>query len=256
MKTQTIAPLAFAFALVAPLTSHANLSAYSQNFEDLAHSDSGWGNTALGDDGWVVFANVYTAGGTYLYGYGPFSAPNGSLGFSGIAGGLAGLGGPQQGNQQLVIYSDYSNSSAHGSGQLVDSYVYQYRTVAAGDVGTTWTFRFDAKLYTPDGLAAPSTARAFIETRDPANGYAVTGIQSVDMSAVSATWGTYSLPFTITASAGQMLQFGFSNMATNYAGTGVVYDNVSLAPVPELSTCALMLCGLGLLSLAARRRRQ
>jgi hypothetical protein len=254
MKIQNIAPLAVAIALVAPLTSQANLSAYSQNFETLAPSGSGFGNAALGNDGWLIYANVFTAGGAYLYGYGPYAAPNGNAAFSGITGELAGLGGPQQGNQQLVVYSDYNNNGAHGSGQLVEALVFQQQTVGAGDVGTTWTFRFDARLYAPGGLLAPSTAQAFIKTLDPNNGFQATGFNSVDMSAVSETWGTYSLPLTITAGAGQILQFGFSSKATNYAGSAVTYDNISLTPVPEPTTYALMLAGLGLLGLVAGRR--
>lgn len=249
MNIRTIAPLAALIALVAPLSSHADLTAYSQDFESLPHAEPGWGNDALSSDGWITWVNVFSADGAFLYQYGTNPAPNGTLAFSGID---VGQGGPQQGNQQLAVYSDYSNGSAHGSGEWVESFVYQVRTVSAGDIGTTWIFQFDAKWF---NLAAPSTAQAFIETRDPGNGYQLTASMSIDLSQVPTTWDTYSLPFTITAGAGQILQFGFSNTATNYAGSAIHYDNISLAPVPEPSTHALMLAGLGLLGLAARRRR-
>jgi len=249
MNFRALTPLAVAGLLVAPLASHADLSAYSQDFESLAPAEEGWGNDALSSDGWITWVNVFDAGGSYLYQYGTNPAPNGTLGYSGID---VGQGGPEQGHQQLAIYSDYSNNSAHGSGEWVETVVYEQRTVGAGDVGTTWTFQFDAKWF---NLVAPSTARAFIKTLDPDNGYQESASMSVDMSAVPATWGSYSLPFTITAGAGQVLQFGFSNTATNYAGSAIYYDNVSLAPVPEPSTYALMLAGLGWLGLAARRRR-
>lgn len=252
MEFRTVAPLAVAFALVAPLTSHAALSAYSQDFESLAPATQGGSNDALSNDGWFAFGTVFTAGGSF--GYGPFAAPNGSQHFSGIAGGLFAQGGPQQGAQQLVVYSDYANNSAHGSGQLVRSAVFQQQIVGAADVGTTWTFNFDAKLDSYLGLASPSTALAFIQTLDPNNGFQVTGQSSVDMSTVPATWGTYSLALTITAGAGQILQFGFNNTATNFANSAVAYDNISLSPVPEPSTYSLMFAGLALLSLAVRRR--
>ncbi len=257
MKIRTIAPLAVAFALVVPLTSHAALSAYSQDFESLATAEPGLGNNnALSNDGWLVFGTVFAAGGSPLFGYGPFPAPNGSQAFSGIAGGLFAQGGPQQGTQQLVVYSDYANATAHGNGQLVRSSVFQQQVVGAADVGTTWTFHFDAKLDSFAGLVAPSTALAFIQTLDPNSGFQVTGQSLVDMSAVPSTWGTYSLALTITAGAGQILQFGFGNTATNFANSAVAYDNLSLAPVPEPSTYALMFAGLALLSLAVRRPRQ
>jgi hypothetical protein len=251
MKFQTIPALAVAFVLVAPLRSHAALAGYSQNFETLAPSGTGYGNTALSDNGWLVYANVFRTDGTYDYGYGPFLAPNGDMAFSGIA---IGQGGPQQGDRQLVVYSDYNNGGAHASGELVESLVFQQQTIGAWDVGNTWTLRFDAGRYTPSPLAAPSTAMAFVKTLDPANGYQATGMSWVDMSAVDA-WGTHSLSLTITAGAGQILQFGFANTATNYANSAVVYDNISFAPVPERSTYALMLAGLGLLGLTARRRK-
>lgn len=253
MEIRTIAPLAVAFVLVAPLTSHADLSAYSQDFESLSPATQGGSNDALSNDGWLVYGTVFTADG--LVGYGPFPAPNGSQAFSGIASGLFAQGGPQQGAQQLVVYSDYANTSAHGSGQLVRSAVFQQQIIGAADVGTTWTFSFDAKLDSFLGLAAPSTALAFIQTLDPNNGFQVTGQRLIDMSAVPATWGTYSLALTITAGADQILQFGFDNTATNFANSAVAYDNVSLSPVPEPSTYALTFAGLALLSLAVRRRR-
>jgi PEP-CTERM motif len=200
-----------------------------------------------------VYGTVFTAGGPA--GYGPYPAPNGSRAFSGVAGGLYAQGGPQQGAQQLVVYSDYANTGAHGSGQWVRSAIFQQQVVGAADVGTTWIFNFDAKLDSFLGLAAPSTALAFIQTLDPNNGFQVTGQSLVDMSTVPSTWGTYTLALTITAGAGQILQFGFDNTATNFANSAVVYDNISLSPVPEPSTWALMFAGLGVLGVAAHRRR-
>lgn len=248
MNIRIMAPLAFAFVLVSPLSSHAALSTYSQDFEGLAPAAPFPGsNSALSDDGWLVFGSVFNAGGgSPLYVYGPFPAPNSLAGWSGV-----GTGASQSGNQNMGVYSDYTNNSAHGSGQLVQASVFQQRTVAAVDVGTSWVFQFDAKLL---DLAAPSTALAFIQTLDPNNGFVVTGQNLVDMTAVPAAWGTYPLPLTITAGAGQILQFGFASTATNYNLSAIVYDNISFAPVPEPSTYALMLAGLGLLGRAVRRR--
>jgi PEP-CTERM motif len=248
MKLRAVARLAFAFVLAAPLTSHADVSAYSQDFDSLALPPPFPGsNGALSDDGWLAFANVFTAGGVYLGGYG-LPAPNSLAAWSAVGSG----GSETPDNQNMGVYSDYTNNIAHGSGQLVEANVYQQRTVGAADIGTTWTFRFDAKLF---NLAAPSTAQAFIRTLDPDNDFQTTASVSVPMTTTSATsWITYSLPFTITASAGQILQFGFSSTATNYNLSGIVYDNISLAPVPEPATHALILAGLGLMGAVVRRR--
>jgi hypothetical protein len=251
MSFRIIAPLAFALALGTPLSSHADVSAYSQNFELLAPAAQGQGNNnALSADGWLAYANIFAADGAYITGHFYGGAPNGSSAFSGVA---VGAGGPQQGQKQLVVYSNYLNGGAHSNGQLIESLVYQERTVAAADVGATWLFQFDAALGT---LAAPSTAQAFVKTLDPANFYQVTGFRSIDMSAVTGTWGTYSISFTNTAGAGQILQFGFSNVATHFAGSGVAYDNISFAasPVPEPASGGLMIAGLAMFGWAARRR--
>ncbi len=252
MLNRSWAPLAAAFMGLAPLTSHAQLAAYSQTFETLAPAETGWGNAALGDDGWRTWVNVFSAGGAFLHSYGQYAAPNGSLGYSGIG---VGEGGPQQGNRQLAVYSNYADNTAHDSGHWVETLVFQQRTIAVADVGSTWAFQFDTKRF---NLEAPSTARAFIWTLDPANHFQASASASVAMTAIPATWGTYALPFTITAGAGQILQFGFANTATGYKGSAIYYDNISfaLAPVPEPATYALMLAGLGVFGAALRRRRR
>ena len=199
--------------------------ACSQDFKGMAPAGPGWGNNALCDDGWLTRVDLYNAGGSFLYRYGPFPEPNGAVGYSGIA---VGQGGAQQGNPQLAVCSDYKSCCARGSGERVETFVLQQQTVSAGDGGSTWTFRFDAKWF---NLAAPSTAQAFIKTLDPDNGFQACASMSIDMSLVPTTWGTCSRPFTITAGAGQVLQFGFASTATNVAGSAIHYDNISLAPV-------------------------
>jgi hypothetical protein len=247
MKIRALAPLAIAFLLAAPLTSHAQISAYSQDFESLAPAEPIPGsNSALADDGWRYFVNVYNTDGSYAYNYGPFAAPNSLLGISAV-----GIGGSVPGNQNMGVYSDYTNSSAHLGGQLVQTSVFQWQTIGASDVGTTWNFQFDARRL---NLVAPSNALAFIQLLDPSNGQTSSTV-TVDLTAVPDSWGTYVLPFNVTAAGGLLLHFGFLNNATNYIPSTIVYDNISLSPVPEPSTYALMLAGLGLLTGAVRRRR-
>ncbi|MEM7083100.1 MAG: thrombospondin type 3 repeat-containing protein [Pseudomonadota bacterium] len=199
------------------LNANAQLSEYSQNFESLDQTSG----SALTDDNWLVFGNVFdTDGTTYLFGYGPFGAPNGGDGFSGIT---TGEGGPEQGVNQLTIYNDYANA-AHGASQFVEANVFQEQTISAADVGKTFTFQFDGKQ---GNIMAPTAAIGFIKTLDPGAGFAQTNLVAVDTSALPATWGTYSVELTIDGSlVGQLLQFGFSTTTTDFIGSGNFYDNL------------------------------
>jgi hypothetical protein len=215
MTVMLVASAAMLWAAVTP---------YSQDFEGLVQTDP----TALGNDGWLVFGNVFESDGTtYIYGYGPNPAPNGGppYAFCTIA---SGEGGPGQGAQQLSVFSDYNNTD-HGLGRIIESNVFQEQTIEAGDVGAVVAFSFDAKM---GDLAAASTALAFIKTLDPAAGFATTNFITVDMTNIPATWDTYSIQLPIDAGlVGQILQFGFSNRASNYEPSGVFYDNIN-QPVP------------------------
>jgi cysteine-rich repeat protein len=192
-------------------------SEYQQDFETLIQSSP----SALADDGWRVFGNVFHGvTGAYLYGYGPFAAPNGSNAFCNVD---VNQGGPSQGAQQLVVFSDY-NSGEHANGNLIEAIVFQERTILAGDAGKTLTLIFDAKL---GNLAGATTAHAFIKTLDPNNNFATTSFVSIDMTTIPATWAPYSIALDITAGrVGELLQYGFANTATNYEGSGVFYDNI------------------------------
>lgn len=216
MNLRAITAFAAALLAAAPATGHAALAAYNQNFEGLVITSP----TALSGDGWVVYGNVYTPGNVYMYGYGPFPAPNGGNAFSDID---TGQGGAGQGTQQLSIYSDYNNLD-HANGNIIESNVYREQTIAAGDVDGYWIFQFDAKL---GNLVAPSTAYAFIKTLNPAAGYATTNFKPLDTTTLPATWHTYEIGILITPDlVGQLLQIGFANKATGYVASGVFYDNV------------------------------
>ena len=56
-----------------------------------------------------------------------------------------GQGGVDQGNQVLVIISDYNNREDQEAGNRVEANTFRERSIVAGDVGKTITFRFDAK---------------------------------------------------------------------------------------------------------------
>lgn len=198
-----------------PATALA-LEPYSQDFEGLDQADV----NALGNDGWLVYGNVFDTEGGYLYGYGPFAAPNDGSGFCQIT---SGEGGDEQGEQQLVVYSDYNNDD-HGNGYLIESNVFQEQTIGPENVDEVWVFRFQAKLGNIEG---ESTAAAFIKTLDPDNGYQLTNFITLDMTSIPTTWSGYMLSLEIDATLeGQLFQIGFLNTATNYQGSGIFYDNI------------------------------
>jgi len=263
-------------------STSAAVSAYAQDFEAL---DAG-NPSALGPfgDGYQIWADVWGSGSgdatvgsdIFLYGYGPFAAPNGGPGFSAIAGGE---GGVDQGDQYLNIYSDYNNpdQTAGGAcgptGCTINTSVFQEYTIDAGDIGSVWTLEFDSKSPFANGIFDgtaingqnppgdynnPQSASAFIKTLDPSNGYWATNDIRVDMTTVSNTdWGTYSIQLDLSdpALAGQLLQFGFNTVSTEYGDSGVYYDNVSFTsavPVPA----AVWLFGSGLLGLVGITRRK
>jgi hypothetical protein len=218
MRFRLCAILATACLCLASTASWADVGPYSQDFEGLDQADP----NALAADGWLVFGNVFNSDWSYAYGYGPFPAPNGGAAFSAID---AGQGGPEQGAQQLSVYSDYNNGD-HGNGKWIEANVFQERTIGAADIGSTWLFKFDAKRGNIEGR---TTARAFFKTLDPATGYQLTNFIWIDMTNVPSTWGSYSLSIFIDPSLeGQIFQFGFLSTATGYEGSGVFYDNINL----------------------------
>lgn len=206
------------------------LTPYAQDFEGMVHTDTG----ALAADGWLVFGNVFDSLGGYLYGYGPFPAPNDGFAFCQID---TGQGGVEQGQNQLVVFSDYNNAD-HGVGNLIESNVFQEQTVVAGDVGQIWAFEFDAKR---GNLEGASVAAAFIKTLDPSSGWALTNYLTVDTTAIPVEWQGYRIAIEIDASlVGQIFQIGFVNTASNYEGAGIFYDNLnfSMAGLSGVPTAA------------------
>ena len=195
----------------------ADLAPYAQDFEALDAESA----DALSADGWVIFASVFAPDGTtLLYSYGEFVAPNGSGAFSNVA---IGEGGVDQGEQQLVTFSDYQNAD-HNIGNRLETSVFQNQTIGAADIGSTYDFTFDAKM---GDLIAPSTAFAFIKTLDPNAGFATTNLFSIDTTALPATWDSYTLSLSVDESlVGQLLQIGFTTTAANFDASGVVYDNL------------------------------
>lgn len=246
-------PLRFAsIALIATATlatasSHAALTSYSQDFEGLDRTQA----TALGADGWKIFMNAFIGTSTTVdYGYGVFDAPNDIVApnISVISENVGGE--PPVGTQGLVVFSDYNNAGEHSNGDNIEVNFFQEQTISALDVGQTYRFSF---VSNKGDIGGNATAAAFIKTLDPNQGFAQTNIFTVDTGALPDGNFTNSIDITIDpALDGQLLQFGFSNLATDFDPSGVNYDNVSFGLIPEPASAVLG--GIGSMLLLRRRR--
>jgi len=284
--------LAISMAAAYAPSGSAAIVVYEQNFEAVNAADP----AALGPFGenFKVFADVWGVAGAsdavvgsdlFLYSYGPFAAPNGGAGFSAVAGGE---GGVSQGTQYLNIYSDYNNADqAIGGGSCgatqsctINTSVFREGTIDASQVnGDTWYLTFDVKspfaggifdaAFTPQAgneMRQPTSASAFIKTLDPNAGYATTNDIRFDSTNVSnVDWNTYQISLNLSdaALAGQILQFGFNTVTTQYDDSGVFYDNICFNTTGECNIgavpvpAAVWLFGSGILGLVgvARRRK-
>ncbi len=228
MKSVTIVLVA-ALLLVASVAFAQ--TPYTQDFEGYLMVDG-----QLAADGWLVYGNVSDALGNYLYGHGPWPAPNNISNWCDIT---TGQGGVEQGAQQLSMFSDYNNTD-HALGYLIESNLYQEQTLPVGCSGT-WIFQFDAKL---GDITGASTASAFIKTLDPSTGYTLTNHLTYDTTALPTTWGTYTISLDVTGLDNQLFQIGFATVASNYEPSGIFYDNVYLfldtgSTVPESQATTL-----------------
>jgi len=227
--------LALTIAFLIPVLAFGQIAPYTQDFEGLTTAPEE-GSSALGDDGWLYFVNVFNSSGVYLYGYGVGPAPNVGTHMSAV---VEGEGGPDQEIKQLSIFSDYGNVGSHEAGDLIETNIFQELTIDASNVGQTWTMTFDAKL---GNLEGATTAAAFIKTLDPNAGYATTNYITADMTSIPSDWGNYSVSLEIDPSlAGQLFQIGFTNTAGNFEGSGVFYDNVNLSVDGAVATTSTTL---------------
>ncbi|MEM7081642.1 MAG: Ig-like domain-containing protein [Pseudomonadota bacterium] len=208
---------------------------YAQDFEAMTPAQNAVPND-LSEDGWLVGANVFDPGGTFLFNYFSFPSPNGGAAFSAV---VDGQGGAPQGLNSMSVYNDYNNTGAHDVGNRVEANVFQEFTITADDVGKTFYFSFDAKrgnINDATECAATtnppcdSTAQAFLKVINPSAGFSETTSDTEDTTNLTTTWDRYTLVVDVTDASfiGQLLQFGFLNNASNYEPSGVFYDNLEV----------------------------
>jgi hypothetical protein len=182
----------------------------------------------------LYLVNVFDDAFAFKFDRGPSPAPTTSGQISAIA---TGQGGPGQGTQQLVVFSDYDccqPSSGHLNGtDWVQTLVYQeIASIPAEFIGQIFDFTFDAKL---GNIGGDTTAFAFIRTLDPGAGRDTTYNVSFETTTLPTVWATYSISLDLSDPLleGQILQFGFSTRARNFDAAGNFYDNtlaVTAAP--------------------------
>ena len=209
--------------LLIPALALAQVVPYTQDFEGLTSAPED-PTSVLASDGWKYFVNVFFSPGDLFFSYGG-SAPNVGTHMSAV---VEGEGGPAQEMKQLSIFSDYLNAFAdHGSGYLVETNIFQEQFLNVPDLGQIWTMTFDAKL---GNLEGATTAAAYIKTFAFGHEDNPSYFVIADMTSIPASWNSYSVSLTMDPSLlGHVFQFGFTNTASNYEGSGVFYDNINLS---------------------------
>lgn len=250
-KKALLTTLITASAISYASTGNAALANYSENFESLIATSS----SALSGAGFLIYQNVYTDQvlTNLQSSTGPNSALNNRNRFSHV---VTGEGGIAQGGQQLRVISDYMSDDQPV--RYVDALTLQQQTIGADDIGSTWSFSFDAKLDDiANDVTGDSSAFAWIRAIDGEN---TLGETRLETTSLGLNWESYSVSLLIDPSWNEKtLEFGFKSAAKNYSPSGVYYDNLSLTgtsavPVPA----AFWLFGSGLLGLigVARRRKR
>lgn len=187
---------------------------FSDNFESYPVNDG----TNMGDlgGGWLLFVNVFQGSpgcDPYLYGYGVFPAPNRNDAISNIAVGDTG--------NAFNVFSDYSNGD-HANNNCIETNLFQERIVSGLDVGS-YTYKFDTQV--PVDLGTDVQVYGFIKLLDP-----VTFQTYAFESTSTETAGEKTLSIELgSGDEGAILQWGFTNVASNYEASGRLYDNVEFS---------------------------
>lgn len=249
--------LLWAGMLVAGLLSRpvtAEITAYSDDFNGL---------TQPGTFGpWVAFSDNGGFPGGYFIPAVSTAGPQ-------IAA-LANVGGT---DQYLNFYANYDNAPVHNrftpgqnptspnAQEAISFFIEQTFTGADTASGATWYFDFDyaANPQAPitDGPNTTTQTAAFIRVFNAS--FNLLSEITFDTRPATDAFQTGSLSVTLDpAWVNGRIQFGFTNVVGEYAGSGRFYDNVRIAntpsAIPEPGSLALL--SLGVLGFVGRRYRR
>jgi beta-glucanase (GH16 family) len=217
----------FLFPGYDPVGGGSSIS-FTTNVENYDSSASTLGN------GWITFINEFDLSGVFVprENNSSIATPNGGNRIADISFGEAEF---EQGTQYLSFYSDYADPEHATS--LIETNSFQEWVIAEGDEGI-YRLSFDAKVPTTDGIAAPTTAVAFITTLDPDANFSRSSYVEVDIASISSSqWTSISVDLPaidIATFEGHILQMGFSNRATNQNPSRVYVDNIVFGELNSL----------------------
>ena len=228
----------------------AQVVPFTDDFESyVSPPDAGFINPGV----WLTFsANTGPFGNQFLGGGGGDAENRPSTFISSIQTDAAG-------NQFLLVANNYYDGShGDGSGNFIETRVFQEFFLSADDLDKDFTFTFDSQ--TNDGMPINSadvqTVEAFVRIALP-DFSSITDAAFNTQSITSST--TNSIQFTTDTAdpsiqAGSILQVGFLSRVRNGGPSFVQYDNVSLvctpepivAPIPTLGEWGLILMSMSL----------
>ena len=192
---------------------------------------------------WTAYINRFDADGNYQNGYSVSPAPNGPQ-ISAWATGEEGSVN-DDGTGYLNSYSNYDDSH-HQSG-IMETNLYAEFTITeemVGDITATFVAKKPATDANAcggtngDNGATGGTCLAFIKILNPSNNYATELFTTLDMTDISSSeWSSHIINATLaTGDVGKLVQFGAQNTATNYAPTGMYYDNMNVSKATAAAT--------------------
>lgn len=235
----------------------AQIPTFFDDFETAGLADDA---SAIGN-GWTVNLifpqGVPGAPGQFIFAF-QGAAPNNTGAVVPDFGGIAtaqDLGGGCDDNQFYNVFNVYNAADVHAGGFLVVSNHFQERVLTMADVGRTYTFQFNhIGTQFPGNELIPgdpnvTALEAFIVVLDPPTGFSTVARPSISTAGATSAWTTSSLTITIDpAWVGDILQFGFNTSVTNFAPSGIWYDDVFFGenpPAPVLPLVAGSTCDDG-----------